>query len=57
ETQVIPIRRDTVQVPPGEGVALRVVADNPGAWMFHCHIEWHLEAGLAGTFLEAPREA
>jgi iron transport multicopper oxidase len=50
--------------------ALRVVADNPGAWFFHCkrlsiivsfrlmpylgHIEWHLEAGLAVTFTEAP---
>nr|ABE60664.1 Fet3 protein [Phanerodontia chrysosporium] len=57
ETQVNPIRRDTVQVPAGEGVTLRVVADNPGAWIFHCHIEWHLQAGLAVTFIEAPLEA
>ena len=57
ESQTNPIRRDTVQVPAGEGVTLRVVADNPGAWIFHCHIEWHLEAGLAVTFIEAPLEA
>ncbi|KAI0305242.1 Fet3 protein [Multifurca ochricompacta] len=54
EGQANPMRRDTVQVPAGTSVTLRVVADNPGAWLFHCHIEWHLEAGLAVTFVEAP---
>lgn len=57
ESQPNPIRRDTVQVPSGQGATLRVIADNPGAWIFHCHIEWHLEAGLAVTFIEAPLEA
>ncbi|KAI0092737.1 Fet3 protein [Irpex rosettiformis] len=57
ETQTNPMRRDTVQVPSGEGVTLRFVANNPGAWIFHCHIEWHLQAGLAVTFIEAPLEA
>ncbi|KAF8480361.1 Fet3 protein [Russula ochroleuca] len=56
EGQANPMRRDTVQVPPGSSVALRIVADNPGTWMLHCHIEWHLEAGLAVTFIEAPLE-
>ncbi|THH20379.1 hypothetical protein EW146_g993 [Bondarzewia mesenterica] len=54
EGQANPMRRDTVQVPAGTSVTLRVIADNPGAWFFHCHIEWHLEVGLAVTFLEAP---
>ncbi|EKM56526.1 uncharacterized protein PHACADRAFT_141262 [Phanerochaete carnosa HHB-10118-sp] len=57
ESQTNPMRRDTVQLPAGEGVVLRVVADNPGAWIFHCHIEWHLEAGLAVTLIEAPLQA
>ncbi|KAI9272916.1 multicopper oxidase-domain-containing protein [Phascolomyces articulosus] len=49
-----PMRRDTIQV-PGEGFAIvRFRADNPGIWFFHCHIEWHLETGLAATFVEAP---
>ncbi|KAI0249053.1 Cupredoxin [Lactifluus subvellereus] len=56
EGQANPIRRDTVQVPPGSSVTLRIVADNPGSWLLHCHIEWHLEAGLAVTFVEAPLE-
>ncbi|KAI0790435.1 Fet3 protein [Abortiporus biennis] len=54
EGQANPMRRDTVQVPSMNSVTLRVVADNPGVWFFHCHIEWHLEAGLAITFIEAP---
>jgi hypothetical protein len=36
EGQANPMRRDTVQVPQGNSVALRIVADNPGAWMLHC---------------------
>jgi iron transport multicopper oxidase len=49
------MRRDTVMVPPeGGSRTLRFRADNPGAWFFHCHIEWHLESGLAAVFIEAP---
>ncbi|KAL5512657.1 hypothetical protein ACEPAG_2923 [Sanghuangporus baumii] len=56
EGQANPSRRDTVQVPSNASVTLRFVADNPGAWFFHCHIEWHLEAGLAITFVTAPQQ-
>ena len=50
-----PLRRDTVLVPGNGGyVILRFVADNPGVWLFHCHIEWHLQAGLGMVFIEAP---
>ena len=24
--------------------------------LFHCHIEWHVEAGLIATFIEAPEK-
>ncbi|KAH0834847.1 Fet3 protein [Lanmaoa asiatica] len=54
EGQANPMRRDTITIPGGSSATLRVVADNPGAWLFHCHIEWHLEAGLAVQFIEAP---
>ncbi|KAF9433580.1 hypothetical protein BGZ76_009255 [Entomortierella beljakovae] len=49
-----PLRRDTVFVPSKTNVAIRFKADNPGIWLFHCHIEWHLQAGLAVTMVEAP---
>lgn len=50
----VPMRRDTAHVKPMGNLVLRFVADNPGAWIFHCHIEWHLTQGLALTFIEAP---
>lgn len=36
EGQANPMRRDTVQVPSMNSVTLRVIADNPGVWFFHC---------------------
>ncbi|GAB1726235.1 hypothetical protein NU195Hw_g5321t1 [Hortaea werneckii] len=41
-----PLRRDTASVEGFGWLLLRVVADNPGAWAFHCHLGWHTEAGL-----------
>ncbi|KAF9530009.1 ferroxidase [Crepidotus variabilis] len=57
EGQANPMRRDVFQIPSGQSITLRVVADNPGVWFLHCHIEWHLQAGLAMQFIEAPLEA
>ncbi|MHA1536309.1 MAG: multicopper oxidase family protein [Alphaproteobacteria bacterium] len=38
--------RDTVMVRPRETVEIAFVADNPGNWMFHCHILEHMQAGM-----------
>jgi len=38
--------RDTVLVPPRENAEIAFVADNPGDWMFHCHVTDHQEAGM-----------
>lgn len=35
EGQANPMRRDTVTIPGGGSVTLRLVANNPGAWIFH----------------------
>ncbi|TPX68309.1 hypothetical protein CcCBS67573_g07214 [Chytriomyces confervae] len=32
---------------------IRFVANNPGVWLMHCHITFHLEAGLGITFVES----
>jgi iron transport multicopper oxidase len=41
----------------GGGYAtIRFKADNPGIALFHCHIEWHVEAGLTISFIEAPEQ-
>lgn len=49
-----PIQRDTVFVQGNGYLVIRFVADNPGVWFFHCHLDFHLEQGLAVTFVEAP---
>lgn len=41
-----PIFRDTVNIPGFGWGVIRFVVDNPGVWPFHCHIGWHMEAGL-----------
>ena len=46
ESQPNPMRRDTVQVPSGQSVTLRVVADNPGVWFFHCEYTLKLSIQL-----------
>lgn len=38
--------RDTVLLAPRERVEIGFVADNPGDWMFHCHILEHQAAGM-----------
>ena len=30
--------------------------DNPGAWLFHCHIAWHASQGLSVQYLERASE-
>ena len=42
--------RDTVRVPPGQRVIVVFDADNPGTWAFHCHMLYHMEAGMFQTF-------
>ncbi|KAI4198922.1 MAG: hypothetical protein LQ350_004987 [Teloschistes chrysophthalmus] len=49
-----PMRRDTFMVRPNGNIVLRFRADNPGIWLFHCHIEWHVSSGLMATMIEAP---
>ena len=39
--------RDTVLVPPKTSVTVAFDANNPGVWYVHCHILWHLAAGMA----------
>ncbi|CAG8707648.1 14748_t:CDS:2, partial [Acaulospora morrowiae] len=33
---------------------IRYYADNPGVWMLHCHIEWHIELGMVVQLVELP---
>lgn len=62
-----PMMRDVYTVPPCDTdennncinvgyLILRFTADNPGVWMMHCHIDWHMDIGLAMIFVEGEKE-
>jgi hypothetical protein len=41
-------------LPPRGWMLIAFKTDNPGAWLFHCHIAWHVSGGLSVVFLERP---
>ncbi|KAI9654427.1 MAG: hypothetical protein M1831_005393 [Alyxoria varia] len=48
-----PTRRDTETLPAAGWLVIAFPTDNPGAWLMHCHIAWHISQGLGVQFLEA----
>ena len=51
-----PVRRDVTMLPAKGWLLLAFKSDNPGSWLFHCHIAWHVSGGLSVNFLERPDE-
>jgi FtsP/CotA-like multicopper oxidase with cupredoxin domain len=41
--------RDTILVPPNRRVTVAFDANNPGYWALHCHLLYHLDAGMFTT--------
>jgi CopA family copper-resistance protein len=42
-------RKHTVIVQPAELLTVDITADAPGQWAFHCHLLYHMEAGMFRT--------
>jgi CopA family copper-resistance protein len=40
------VRKHTVDMPPGTKRGYRVTADALGRWAYHCHLLFHMEAGM-----------
>ncbi|MDE1959444.1 MAG: copper resistance system multicopper oxidase [Xanthomonadaceae bacterium] len=40
------VRKHTVSVQPAQQVSYLVSADAPGRWAYHCHLLYHMEAGM-----------
>ncbi len=40
------VRKHTVDMPPGSRRSYRVTADALGRWAYHCHLLFHMEAGM-----------
>jgi len=50
-----PLVRDTVTVNAMSYLVIQFVANNPGVWFMHCHIDWHMMVGL-GLIWEVGQE-
>lgn len=48
------VNTDTPTVGPFETVTARFHEDNPGRWMYHCHVMSHQDAGMAGWYIVDP---
>ena len=43
-------RKNTLVLKPGERTAVDLTADAPGPWAFHCHLLYHMHAGMMRVF-------
>ncbi|KAG0146995.1 hypothetical protein CROQUDRAFT_43546 [Cronartium quercuum f. sp. fusiforme G11] len=51
-----PLRRDTMVIQGGTFTVVRINTDLPGVWFLHCHMDWHVESGLAGVLVVQPEK-
>ncbi|KAF2173541.1 multicopper oxidase [Zasmidium cellare ATCC 36951] len=49
-----PVRRDTASLPGAGWLALAFKSDNPGTWLMHCHVAFHIAEGFGVQYIEAP---
>ncbi|XP_067657530.1 hephaestin-like [Haliotis asinina] len=45
---------DVSQLYPGMFITVRMAADNPGTWLYHCHVNNHIIAGMEGKYRVMP---
>lgn len=45
---------DVIPLLPGQTETVDMLADNPGTWMFQCHVADHIEAGMMATYRIRP---
>ena len=48
------IMKDTIIIPAGAYIIVSIIADNPGYWFLHCHVEAHQIEGMAVILQEFP---
>jgi hypothetical protein len=41
---------DVIELLPASMTSADMLADNPGNWMFHCHVSDHMEAGMMASY-------
>lgn len=51
----LPVVKDTVTLPSGGFLRIRFKACNPGYWLFHCHLEYHMDPGMMAILIVGNR--
>jgi hephaestin len=44
------MRSDMIQLLPGMMMVSDMVPDDPGTWLFHCHVNDHIAAGMLSRY-------
>ena len=42
---------DNATLGPGDSLTVRFTEDNPGRWLYHCHVFTHLHMGMSGWYV------
>jgi len=50
-------RTDVVELLPASMVSVDMIADNPGTWLYHCHVGDHITAGMKTRWTVTPAPA
>jgi hephaestin len=48
------MRTDLIELLPGSMRIVDMVPDNPGTWLYHCHVNDHITAGMLARFRVTP---
>ena len=47
-------RTDVISVVPAQMSTVEMVPDDPGIWLFHCHMSDHMEGGMVARYQVLP---
>jgi manganese oxidase len=47
-------RTDVVAISPAQMLTVDMVPDDPGIWMYHCHIDEHMQTGMMALYEVMP---
>jgi FtsP/CotA-like multicopper oxidase with cupredoxin domain len=48
-------RMDVLNLLPATHLTVDMIPDNPGNWMYHCHVNDHIDAGMVGRYKVLPK--
>lgn len=51
----VPMMRDSINIQGHSYAVIRFTTNNPGYWLLHCHVDWHMMKGL-GVILSSGTE-